>query len=320
MAPPQNLDGQDENDNGSLTVSEREQFQQKIKALEDKYTDLDGNYKTLNKKYEDEVAKKACASCTCNTEPIAEIAAKRDEISNALKEFKTLTAEINSCSVVNNKQRIEFLDQYGRRNILLFHKLLYPNGKYGIAFIKWIVEEINKMFPDLEVPVELSHIDDAHPLKTKTGEHSVVIVKLNCRWLKNEIYNKRAQLKNTSYKNISISEQLTSHTQNLMDTTRTVLGNTNTKVYTNNCTISCKFNNRKYVIRSYKDVQYLAKKVGYRQPLPPPGIPAPSQSSSNVFDPGMQTFEPYYQSSLHPQGRLPGVGRGHVPGWDFNYS
>ena len=164
-----------------------------------------------------------------------------------------------ACRVLVFPERIEQLDQYGRRNMLLLIKFLYPQKSYGLDFIIWIVDELNKMFPDLKVPVQVSHIDDAHPLPSRNGD-SKVVLKFANRWMKNEIYKRRAQLKDTAYKNISITEQLTSHTQSLLNTTRTVVGK-DTKVFTNNCVISLKFNQRKYTIKNFKDVQYLAKKL-----------------------------------------------------------
>ena len=149
-------------------------------------------------------------------------------------------------------------------------------------------------------------------------------------------YRKRSQLKNSTYRNISISEQLTRNTLDLLETTRTVVGD-KTKVYTNNCTINLKFNNRKYSVRTYKDIQFLAKKIGYMQPLPPPGLRNNASVPHANFihpDPGnsapfsaMNTtaacsmhssqFNPYpYHNQMRPQGQPSHVGRGFNSVWN----
>ena len=325
---------------GSLPASEKEQLLQRIKFWEDKYGELDSNFQSLNKKFEEEVKKNSPSpppqvplSSPPSQDPLSEVAAMRQQILVALQEFRNLAEEVRSSSASNNKARIEEIDQYGRRNILLLHFLSFPNDKYGIEFIKWIVYEINKLFPDLDVPLQLSHIDDAHPLKTKKDEHPVVIVKFANRWMKNEIYKKRSQLKDSPYKKISITEQLTSNTQDLLETTRSIVGEKN-KVFTNNCVISLKFNNRKYSVRSFKDLQFLARKIGYKHPLPPPGLHK-TVSHTNIvhpvsgnFDPlsAMNTepfysmhpsqFNPYHHSLMHPQGRPSHIGRGNDSVWN----
>ena len=238
----------------SFSESEKEELLKKFAALEEKYGALDEKHNALVKKYEEELAKKD--TTVHSTDEATEV---QTQISNALNEVREIAAEVRSCSSARNKERIEQLDQYGRRNMLLLIKFLYPEKLYGLDFIIWIVDELNKMFPDLKVPVQVSHIDDAHPLPSRNGD-SKVVIKFANRWMKNEIYKRRAQLKDTAYKNISITEQLTSHTQSLLNTTRTVVGK-DTKVFTNNCVISLKFNQRKYTIKNFKDVQYLAKKL-----------------------------------------------------------
>ena len=253
--------------------------------------------------------------------------------------MKAIAAEVKSCSSARNKESIEILDQYGRRNNLVLLKLLYPDGTYGLDFIEWIVDELNKMFPDLKIPVHISHIDDAHPLRPKKKGKRMSLSSLltaGC-WMKNEVYKRRAQLKDTPYKNISIVEQLTSYTQFLLNTTRTVVGK-DTKVYTNNCVISLKYNNRKYFVKNYKDVQFVAKKVGYRFALPPPGYQDQVSSTEvnattcNTFsngahsqqyrDPGPGSIPsasaPYYDSSLFNPYNQGSVGRGVNSAWNYS--
>ena len=182
---------------------------------------------------------------------------------------------------------------------------------------------VNKMFPDLKYPVQVSHIDDAHPLRTRSGE-KVFIVKFGPRWMKNEIYKRRAQLKTSAYKHISITEQLTKHTQSLLDQTRTVVGQ-DVKVFTNNCVISTKFLNRKYRVKTYKDLQFLAKKVGYKHPLTPPGFQASpvyqvnphGSAPQHDYDAGLvNTAAAYNMHPIDPYAYVPPPGgRGNGGAW-----
>ena len=333
MAPP--TDDVD----GSLSCTEKEELLKKIKFWEDKYEDLSGNYNKLSDKFE-EVAKNN-SNNPSPQDPLTELSTMKKQISNALRDFKILAEEVRSNSSSKNKERIEEIDQYLHKNSL-FHKMIPPSNSYGIDFIKWIVNEINKLFPGLEIPVQLCHIDAAHPLKTKRNTHSVVIVKFTCRWMKDEVYKRRSHLKDTSHNDISITEHLTSSTKELLETTRSIVGK-DTKVFTNNCVINLKFNNRKFFVKTYKDIQYLAKNIGYKLPLPPPGLQVPNPqaigaNSQQIYarDPNVngpfaminttapynmhQTSNPYpyYQNYMHPQGKPSNIGRGNNSVWN-NY-
>ena len=160
--------------------------------------------------------------------------------------------------------------------------------------------------------------------------------------MKDEVYKRRSHLKDTSHNDISITEHLTSSTKELLETTRSIVGK-DTKVFTNNCVINLKFNNRKFFVKTYKDIQYLAKNIGYKLPLPPPGLQVPNPQAigansqqiyardPNVNDPFAminttapynmhQTSNPYpyYQNYMHPQGKPSNIGRGNNSVWN-NY-
>ena len=95
--------------------------------------------------------------------------------------------------------------------------------------------------------------------------------------------------------------------------------------------INLKHNNKKYSIRSFKDVEYLAKKVGYRYKLPPP--PTSYQDDARIsyasradpqqyndygdknraYNYNTSSFTPYYPGSMHPHSGPSSVGREYNP-------
>ena len=313
---------EDENaETTSISKAEKEEFERRIKHWESLYGELKDQHTELSKKYE-EVARRNNSSQAPEAE-LEKCKITQSYIDDAVKELRVIADEVRSGSCASNKERIEELDQYGRKNILLLHKLLFPTDKYDLDLIEWVVEELNKMFPDLKYPVQVSHIDDAHPLRTRSGE-KVFIVKFGPRWMKNEIYKRRAQLKTSAYKHISITEQLTKHTQSLLDQTRTVVGQ-DVKVFTNNCVISTKFLNRKYRVKTYKDLQFLAKKVGYKHPLTPPGFQASpvfqvnphGSAPQHDYDAGLvNTAAAYNMHPIDPYAYVPPPGgRGNGGAW-----
>ena len=277
----------------------KEELLEKVQFWEGKFHVVDGNYKKLNERLDTEIEKRKEVEAAA-TSKVKETAKPSDELSQiqeenkqmriliqqALDGLKTVTEQVNCSSEFNNKQKIDAIDQYMRRNSLMWKGIVMPANLYGIDFIKHLVEEINRLFPNLSHPVEVHHIDDAHPLKTQNGD-TLIISKFNCRWLKNEIYKSRSLLKQTD---VVVFEQLTTNTQNLLTSVKSMVGK-DTKVYTNNCVINFKFNNRKYHIKTYKDVQYVAKKLKCVTPPPPPGF----QAIQNNFS----DYAPFHNQSMH---------------------
>ena len=283
------MDGFDESKIINLEATDKEELLKIIEHWKSKCLEVDKKYETLEKKFEDST-KNNPSTCSCNdSETIPALRSEVNEMQNTLKKaldgFNSLHAIVNSSSENKNKERIEMLDQYGRKNSLVLLKLRVPTGKYGIDFIIWIVKKLNELFPDLVEPVQICHIDDAHPLKDLEDGTPVIIIKFACRWVKSEIYKRRASLKGND---ISISEQLTPYTRSLLDNIKSLVGK-DTKVYTNNCVINFKFNNRKYYIRSFKDLQAVAKQLGKTAPAPglklSPNSPDPPNSFAGSYNP-----------------------------------
>ena len=328
MAPPDNDDEQSKE-----TSLEKQELLKQIKHWESKFMEVDAKFNELSQKYDEDkqtIATKPpiipSSTINNNQEPSNEIQVMKAQIAEALQGLKSLTEEVRSSSELKNKERVDELEQYLKRNSLLVKGLNIPPNTYGIDFIKFIVTTLNTLFPDLEEAVKLHHIDDAHPLKTKNGG-KVIIVKFSCRWLKNDIYKCRSKLRGTD---VSITEHLTSNSVKLLESVKAVVGK-DTKVYTNNCVINLKFNNKKYFIRTFNDVQFLANRTGYR--VPPPGMqkqqrvpdiphdyavqtvdPAsagfPYVADYNMFPASYNSFAYPYQNSLPPRGRASHYGRG----------
>ena len=83
--------------------------------------------------------------------------------------------------------------QYSRQNSLLFEFLLkVPRNLHGFKFSKYVVRELNKLFPHLRI--SLRDIDASHILYFSDPEEKklpVVIVKFVSRDLRNSIYRNR---------------------------------------------------------------------------------------------------------------------------------
>ena len=315
---------------------EKEEMLRKIKYWEDKYGEIESKYTTLSQKFEAEESRKL----DTDVDSRIEMAEMKKLITTAIQGLNSLANEVRSSAEYRNKERLDEDRQYHQKNSLLLHKMNnIPLNIYGLDFIKHIRDAINTLFPNLEEPLKLCHIDDAHVLKTKkSGNSKVIIVKFSCRWMKNLIYKHRSELKGTANEHISITEHLTANTIELLESVKNLVGK-GTKVYTNNCIINLKYNNRKYYIKNFKDLQYLAEKIGRR--VPPPGgfIPqtellpnqgyavgshpnsAPSHNiapvhemvspeSRNYYDPTRPVqYQNYY---MPPQGRASAIGRGHM--------
>ena len=131
MAPPEETNGDQ-----SFSEDEKQVLLDKIKLLEDSYTCLDTKHNELVQKYKEEVEKKADTGNPPQNS-LSEATDVQTQITDTLKTIQDLAAEIRSSSSSRNKERIEELDQYGRRNILLLLKLIYPRDKYGIDFIEF---------------------------------------------------------------------------------------------------------------------------------------------------------------------------------------
>ena len=119
-------------------------------------------------------------------------------------------------------------EQYSRSNNLVFEKLRnVPTNLHGMKFTKRIVNELNRLFPDIKL--SSGDIDTSHILYFKVPQHRrdpVVIVKFVNRDLRNLIYSQRLQ---STCREVLISEHLTPLNKELFKKTADVVGESNVR-------------------------------------------------------------------------------------------
>ena len=319
------------------TDAEKKELLEKIKLWEDKYSEMEGKYEKMEGKYEAMESKYAELNEKYTTsmsqaavddgeqiEPppdaasIAddrkEIASLKLQVSQFKEEMSMIASRVENSSSGENAQKILSLAQYLRINSLLLHGLTnIPTNAYGLAFIKYVVATLNELFPDLEEKVTVRDIDAAHLYyrTKKQGPVKVIIVKFTNRWLKNEIYDSRASLKNTDFDYVSVTEQLTEETKFLKDTVKEIVG-PNVKVFSKDALITTKVNNRKQFIRNRHDLQKLASFVrpGTRfDQSPPVTFQTPGHYQQQ------HDYSPYNQHWFPVRGQASNYGRGRPYGY-----
>ena len=158
--------------------------------------------------------------------------------------------------------RHEQLRQYSMLNNALIHGFTrLPNLK-GTAFIFSITEKLNQLFPSLPYPILPSHIDDAHPLRTRNrNSRKVVIIRFANRWVKDILMDCQWDLRGTG---LRLTEHLTDCTRDLQSQAAKIVGYYNatvvkTKVY-------AKHNGMNFNIRCQKDIDDLRNRVNMHPP------------------------------------------------------
>ena len=189
-------------------------------------------------------------------------------------------------SLQNCLQRLYNIEQYSRINSLLFHGFIKPpKGLHGRALKLWILNELNKLFPDLEGgPVQASEIEFGHTFKTRKNVKHVLIVKFSCRFTRNAIFYAKSSLPKQS--GVSITEHLTHQSIYLLNAAKEVVGDKN--AWTSQTRIFAKTINNAHPIQITcpADINTLTNLMapyvrpgrnGYNQnPPPPPGFTQPS--------------------------------------------
>ena len=130
----------------------------------------------------------------------------------------TLQIEEITSRVLQNAAQIDDIQQYQRRNCLIFHGLEdIPKPKRNpqnesetinptyVDFEKYMVNKINSL--NLGIKISGKDIDTAHPLKTGSGK-TPMIVKFARRNVKHTIYASKKHLKDQDLK-LGITEALT---------------------------------------------------------------------------------------------------------------
>ena len=171
----------------------------------------------------------------CLTEATSNLQDRWSALDSAIKELKKLAND---------------LQQYIKSDNLLFHNFKLPNRQLSsLEFSNYMVQQINYLLPQLLIPVSLHNISDAHPLRTKSKNSNVIIVRFCNRNIKHEIYSKRAFLS----EGLSITEHLTQENLSVLFRANKLFGSQN--VCTENCKILVRTASGKQVkVQSIKDV------------------------------------------------------------------
>ena len=144
--------------------------------------------------------------------------ASQENLFHLAEEVKKLSARLNN------------LEQYLRRNNLLFHGLVdlpslpdKPTTEDYINFYKYVVNKLNSLFPNLSNPITVKDIDDTHELVTKGRKRGkkVLIVRFVSRLVRNEIYSNKKTLKETP---IAVTEHLTAPNLALLKSAQQAVG------------------------------------------------------------------------------------------------
>ena len=124
--------------------------------------------------------------------------------------------------------RLNKMEQYMKLNSLLFHGFpKIPKGMHGRELREFIVEQINKLLPNLQGgPVSVHEIEYGHTLNTKrrSSKH-IAIVKFSCRFTRNEFFYSKKFLPKSA--GVSISEHLTADNLYLLNKAKNIVGEKN---------------------------------------------------------------------------------------------
>ena len=165
--------------------------------------------------------------------------------------------------------------QYDRRNNAIIEGYKYLPNMSNLEFILATVRELNYLFPSLKNSIRPHHIDDAHPLPTKSGMPKKVIIKFANRWVKTAIIKCSADLKGSG---LSVTEHITPYTSQLLKAASDVVGAKNTSVY--NTTVFAEHGGFRYPIKNTKDLKALTEKVKAKTTSPSKDT-APVNTPSN---------------------------------------
>ena len=145
---------------------------------------------------------------------------------------------------MESEKRLNDLEQYLRRNSLLLESLRnVPRRAHGAKFSKFVVRELNKLFPHLHI--RLADIDASHILYYSDDDKRspVVIVKFVSRDLRNAIYYSRRRIARTG---IVIREHLTSSNRKLYD--EACESNEVSEVWSDQCKLFAKVKGQKKML------------------------------------------------------------------------
>ena len=154
------------------------------------------------------------------------------------------------------EQKIDDQEQYSRANCLILHgcKEVPSAGKY-LEVEKHVCSTLNSHL-NLDTPLNVSDLDIAHVIPSKKG--IPIIIKFIRRFQRNEVYAKKKNLKNSG---LVITESLTKRRLRLLEASRQAFGKHS--VWTNKGNVFVFYNNKKYSISDFTDINKIKNKPTY---------------------------------------------------------
>ena len=251
---------------------EIEELKRENNAAREEANGYKDKYDVLLKKVDTEINKRVKESpspaFSCHTtqhQSMTDTTNNIDVLSSIRQEVATGAANLNALEqrwsyvdyhLSNCLYRLNKLEQYSKIPCLLFKgfPLIPEENKHGRALKKFLVSELNKLFPNLEGgAIEPSQIEFGHMLKTRKANKHVVIIKFSCRFTRNAIFYGKKHLPKDC--GVSISEHLTYENLQLLNEVRDLVGVRN--AWTSQTKIFAKVNDTKWVIQSHKDIEKL---------------------------------------------------------------
>ena len=144
------------------------------------------------------------------------------------KALHTIEALESKCALIKSSfdsclSALNDLEQYTRRQNLLFSDLDVDLDLYDYDFVVHIVKKLNEILPKMKFgEITNDDINDAHPLYTKEGSKPLVIVQFNKRWIRNEVLKVKKSLK--SNWGVRVMEHLTKHNRDMLNKARDIVG------------------------------------------------------------------------------------------------
>lgn len=190
-------------------------------------------------------------------EQLAELNSMSLALNELEEKVKNLTKVVNEkvatleMTAQEQANKLDDLEQYGRRNCLLLHGCpKFPEGSY-IDMEMFVLNVLNSNL-GLNFAINPQEIDILHPLPSRRGKNPIII-RFVRRSVRNAVYVHKKFLKDTK---LSITESLTKKRLELMKTARLALGFKN--IWTWNGTIyGVNDRNQRRVINCNNDIQIL---------------------------------------------------------------
>ena len=205
------------------------------------------------------------ASNTGSDDALSNILATANEAAAGLKSLQQEWSKLDTV-VKGNTDQIDSLAQYMKINTLLIHGLNNVPDCHGYDFAIYIINKINELLSAyLTFKIDLSHLEFAHFLPTKSKKKNVIIVKFASRFARNDVYKNRSKLKGSG---VSITEHLTNKNLGLLKEARAIAGFVN--VWTSQTKIYANLEGEVMHIKASKDLENLKAKCST---LFPDGLP-----------------------------------------------